>query len=178
MIEFLRRINNMSAFLSKIMRVEVKGGDAIANNRTEGKSNTGTYFLCSLKDWEKYEKFVPDDGSVEYFIDLGKVQAYKNSFGAAFFGRRNSYPDKMRNFEAFCDSLCAFVVNPQVVFTTRKNDSRVFLKFDSNTKSEVEKQLRDILYADLSYLVFELVNKTTCLVYPEINTSKTKEENE
>ena len=165
----------MSAFLSKIMRVEVKGGDAIANNRIEGKSNTGTYFMCSLKDWEKFEKFVPDDDSVEYFIDLKRVQIYKYAFGGAFFDRRNNYPDKMRNFEAFCDSLCAFVVNPQVVFTTRKNDSRVFLKFDNNTKTEIEKQLRDILYADLSLLVFEKVGPNKCLVYPEINPSQLKE---
>ncbi len=165
----------MSAFLNRIMKVEVKGGDAVPNNRKEGKSNTGTYFICSLKDREKYQAFIPDDGKMNFYIDLKRIQIYKKIFSFYFFKDRNLYPDKMRNFEAFCDSLCAFTENPKVIFTTRKNDQRVFLKFDNNIKSEVEKQLRDILYADLSNIVFELINENTCLVYPEVNLKEIKE---
>ena len=161
----------MSAFLSKIMRVEVKSGDAIANNRIEGKSNTGTYFLCSLKDWERFEKFVPDEKQVKYLLDLNRIEIYKNVFSALFYKIRDRYPDKMRNFEPYCDSLCCYVDNPEVIFTTRKNDSRVFLKFDNNCKSDLEKQFRDILYADLSLIVFELLDNGTCLIYPEVNPS-------
>ena len=159
----------MSAFLSKIMRVEVKGGDAIRNNRTEGKSNTGTYFLCSLKDWGKFEKFVPDDVQIKYLLDLKKIEIYKHSFSKLFYKLRDNYPDQMRNFEPYCDSLCCYVENPEVIFMTRKNDSRVFLKFDNNCKSDIEKQFRDILYADLSLIVFELLDNGTCLIYPEVN---------
>ena len=166
----------MSAFLSKIMRVEVKGGDAISNNRLEGKSNTGTYFICSSKDWDRFEEFVPDDKQVKYFLDLNRIEIYKNAFSKLFYKIRDRYPDQMRNFEPYCDSLCCYTSRPEVIFTTRKNDLRVFLKFDNNCKSELEKQFRDILYADLSLIVFELIDNCTCLIYPEINPNSVLKE--
>lgn len=159
----------MSATISKIMRVEVKNGDAVPNNRLKGKSNTGTYFICSSKDWLEFEEFLPEDKRVKYFIKLDQVEKYKNLFASLFYRFRDLYPDRMKNFEPYCESLYCYTEDPQVIFTLRKNDNRVFLKFDDNCKSGLERQFRDILYANLSYIVFEKVDDHKCYVYPEVN---------
>ena len=159
----------MSATITKIMRVEVKNGDAVPNNRLQGKSNTGTYFICSTKDWLEYEEFLPNDGSVKYFVSLEKVKEYKHLFASLFYKFRDLYPDKMKHFEPYCESLCCYTKNPEVVFTIRKNDQRIFLKFDDNCKSGLERQFRDILYANLSFIVFEKIDNNICLVYPEVD---------
>ena len=37
----------MVGVISKILKVSVTNGDAVAENRLGGRSNTGTYFICS-----------------------------------------------------------------------------------------------------------------------------------
>lgn len=157
----------MSAEKSEIIRISVTDGDAIETNRTAGKSNTGTYFVCSEKDWVKFEKFFPGNNSLEYRLDLRRIALYKSSFVSNFLSFKNNYSDKMRHFEDICDSLMAYFDNPIVKINTRKNDVRFFMKFDDNNR-EVERAVRGILYSKLSNLVFEM-SDGVCWIYPEIN---------
>ena len=48
----------MAAIKSKIMRVSVTNGDAINENRLKGKSNTGTYFICSTNQYDEFKEFI------------------------------------------------------------------------------------------------------------------------
>ena len=41
----------MSAFKRNIIYINVTRGDCVENNRKSGKSNTGTYFVCSKKNF-------------------------------------------------------------------------------------------------------------------------------
>ena len=155
----------MAAKLCDLMRVAVTGGDAIDKNRISGKSNTGTYFICSAKDWDNFSRFFKDD--MKYFLDTKKIPSYKVLFMSMFFKFKERYPDKMRHFEDICDSLMSYEENPEIFIGLRKNDVRVFMKFKDNDR-EVEHAIRGILYSDLSNIVFEYkTNK--CLIYPEVN---------
>lgn len=155
----------MSAKNIQLIRIAVTGGDAIENNRLTGKSNTGTYFICSSKDWDRFEMFFKPN--CKYFLDLNRIKAYKKVFSESFFKIRNLYPDSMKHFEDICDSLLSYSFNPEVFIELRNNDVRVFMKFVDNTR-DIERSLRGILYSELSNLVFEL-NGNTCLLYPEVN---------
>ena len=156
----------MSAKNIDLMRVAVTGGDAIDNNRLTGKSNTGTYFICSAKDWNSFSRFF--DETKKYYLDLKRIPIYKNTFIMLFFKYKHLYPDQMKHFEDICDSLMSYQENPELFIGLRNNDVRVFMKFKDNNR-EVEYALRGILYSELSNLVFENVSKNCCLIYPEVN---------
>lgn len=142
----------MSAFLSKVMRVEVNGGDAVANNRTKGRSNTGTYFISSSKNFDEFKEFF--EGINDYELDLKDLVEYKILFKTLFFSRRNEYPGKMRDFEETCDSLLLLEKNPHVKIGLRINDNRFFMRFINNN-GFVEMSLRNIIYSQLTTLVIE-----------------------
>lgn len=155
----------MAAKNYDLMKVAVTGGDAIGNNRLTGKSNTGTYFICSNKDWDKFSRFFGD--KIKYFLDVKKIQSYKILFMHKFFKFKDRYPDKMRHFEDICDSIMSYQNNPEVFVGIRNNDVRIFMKFIDNNR-EVEYALRGILYSNLSNLVFEH-RGDKCMIYPEVN---------
>ena len=155
----------MSAKKYELIRIAVTNGDAKENNRLAGKSNTGTYFICSVKDFDVYHSFFQKDKS--YYLDIKKVLSYKILFIECFFEFRALYPDGMRFFRDICDSLVRYNNNQEVFITIRQNDARVFMKFEDNNR-EVEYALRNILYSKLSNIVIENHNDYY-LIYPEIN---------
>jgi len=155
--------------------VAVTGGDAISTNRLSGKSNTGTYFISSKKDWPQFNNFFESGSPTIYKLDLRRVRAYKHSFKEFFFKKKDLYPDKMKNFENICDSLLMYKANPEIKFELRVNDTRIFLKFVDNS-NEIEYALRGIIYSNLTNIVF-IKNKNENLFYPEINF-ESKNENQ
>lgn len=159
----------MAAKIYDIMKVAVTGGDAIENNRIKGKSNTGTYFICSSKDWDKFSRFFSEN--IKYYLDIKRVSAYKTLFIEHFFRFKDLFPDRMRHFEDICDSLLCYEYNPEIFISLRNNDVRVFMRFKDNNR-EVEYALRGILYSNFSNLVFEYKGNK-CLIYPEINLEET-----
>lgn len=168
----------MAAGSSEIIRIAVTDGDAIETNRLSGKSNTGTYFICSKKDWPTFKKFFPNEKTLNYRLDIRRIKLYKTAFVDNFMSQKNKYPDQMKHFEDICDSLLSYIENPTIYIGTRNNDVRYFMKFESNIR-EVEFGVRGILYSKLSNIVLEL-RDDVCWVYPEINLSlinaKTKDE--
>lgn len=155
----------MAAKNYDLLKVAVTGGDAIDNNRLSGKSNTGTYFVCSSKDWEKFSRFFKD--GMKYYLDIKQIPNYKILFKSLFFQYKEKYPDQMRHFEDICDSLMSYQNDPQVFIGLRNNDVRVFMKFIDNNR-EVEYAFRGILYSNLTNIVFEYKGDR-CLIYPEVN---------
>lgn len=155
----------MSAKKLNSIVVAVTGGDAIATNRLSGKSNTGTYFISSKKNWREFSQFFNENEETMYTLDLKRIKAYKSSFIEMFFCKKDLYLDKMKNFENICDSLLLYRENPKIKFELRINDSRIFLKFADNNK-EVEYALRGIIYSNLTNLVFVKENQ---IFYLEVN---------
>ena len=102
----------MAAKNYDVMKIAVTGGDAIDNNRISGKSNTGTYFVCSAKDWPTFSRFF--DEQKKYFLDISKIYSYKILFLNMFFRFKDKFPDRMRHFEDICDSLMSYQNNPQI----------------------------------------------------------------
>ena len=143
----------MSAKKMNVLTVAVTGGDAIATNRLSGKSNTGTYFISSTKDWPTYREFFNKDSPTFYKLDLNRIKIYKSSFKEFFFEKRELYSDKMNSFETTCDSLLSYNNSPEIKFELRINDTRIFLKFENNS-NEVEYLLRKIIYSNLTNLIF------------------------
>lgn len=164
----------MSAILKKSVLIEVTRGDCLDKNRKSGKSNSGTYFLCSVKNFDEYEEYFNDKYSYE--VDLIQVEIYKKIFKEYFEKFKDEYNGKMLDFDTYCNYLLSLNTNPNVSITTRQNDSRIFMKFTENSNSIV-KAFRNLLYEDLSFIALEKNNKKI-LVYPVININKVKFENE
>ena len=166
----------MSAVNKTRMLIDVTRGDCVDDNRKNGKSNTGTYFVCSIKNFDEFEHFFQLTN--KYKIDLVKVDIYKTLFKQYFFQYKDEYIGKMKSFDIYINYLISQSEFPCVDITTRKNDTRVFMKFVDNTKPIVN-AFRHVLYEDLSFIVFEKRGETIYL-YPEINEtliSKKKFEN-
>ena len=147
----------MAAEIQKRVVVSVTDGDAIETNRLKGKSNTGTYFLCSRKDWAKFSTFFNENETTYYSLNLKKIKSYMLCFEEMFFSKRNDYQDKMANFHDICLSLLSYDEPINVGFQLRINDTRVFLKFVDNN-ADIERNLRGIIYSSLTCLVFEKNN--------------------
>lgn len=162
----------MAAIKSKIMRVNVTNGDAINENRLKGKSNTGTYFICSTNQYDEFKEFIEEFNC--YLIDQNKVKEYLILFKEYFFKTKNLYIDKMANFENYCFSLINSEYETKVNTSIRINDSRYFLRFQNNEDIYVN-SIRHILYGEISYLTFE-IRDNNCYIYPEINMDKVEEE--
>ena len=157
----------MSAIIYDAIKVAITDGDAIPSNRTQGKSNTGTYFLCSIKDWDFFKRFFPDDKPIIYSLCLKHLVSYKLSFINQFFHLRHLYNNNMDYFEDACDSLLNFKESIKVQFELRINDNRIFLKFKDNN-DDVALLLRNIFYSKLTNIVFEIKKKSR-IFYPEVN---------
>lgn len=154
----------MAATKSKIMRVSVTNGDAINENRLKGKSNTGTYFICSSKQYDDFKEFIEQHN--KYFIDKKKVYEYLLLFKIMYFKDKELYIDKMEYFEDYCHSLINSSDKAFLDISFRKNDSRYFLKFNNNDDIFAQ-SLRHILYGERSNLCFEIINDK-CYIYPEV----------
>ena len=157
----------MSAITKEILVVDVTRGDCVEDNRKEGKSNTGTYFLCSIKNFDEIESYF--NTSNIYKIDLFKVRIYKELFIQYFDSLKNEYIGKMSKFNTYADYILSCLEAPTVGVTLRKNDTRVFMRFVDNTNSIVS-AFRHLLYEDLSKICIEKRNDIY-FVYPEINES-------
>ena len=158
----------MAATKSKIMRVSVTNGDAINENRLKGKSNTGTYFICSTNQYDEFKEFFEDFDTC--YVESNKVQEYLVLFKEYFFEKKNLYIDKMENFENYCSSLISTNFEPTIKISMRVNDSRYFLRFQNNEDVYVN-AIRHVLYGEISFLTFEIKNNK-CYIYPEVNMSK------
>lgn len=155
----------MSAEIKKLVKIKVTGGDAVANNRVSGKSNTGTYFICSQKDFSEFQDFFKEP--FEYYLDINKINIYLTMINIFLKPKKDDYIDKMENFDEYCYSLMTLKNNPLLKGGLRINDTRYFLRFTENDNMIVDR-LRSILYADYSLITIE--NRQGCLyIYPEFN---------
>ena len=156
----------MSSKISTVVKVKVKNGDALQNNRTHGSSNTGTYFFASGSEFDRIDNLLKNCNS--YQIDPEKVKEYQILFKEYYFRFANKYPDNMRDFDNYCDTLIESCVDYEVGIGIRKNDNRYFLRFENNNDAVVN-DFRHILYGDLTSIVLEFTDNI-CKIYPIIST--------
>ena len=159
----------MAGVISKILKVSVTNGDAVAENRLGGRSNTGTYFICSNTAvfFEKFGDFFQD--GLIYRIDLDKIREYQLLLKHFIGDKKELYPDEMNSLNNYCSKLLE-IKEPLVVGVDKRiNDTRVFMKFENNDKY-IEKCFRHILYAEISEIVFEIKDGANiCFIYPLVN---------
>lgn len=165
----------MSANLYEEVLIDVTRGDCVDDNRKSGKSNTGTYFLCSIKNFDLYDDYFKDGN--KYKIDLVKFDIYRLLFEKYFFQYKDEYIGKMKTFNGYCDYILSQFESPEIRLSLRKNDSRVFMKFSDNTE-KITNAFRHVLYEDLSLIGITKKNNIY-YVYPVINlTFINKKKNE
>lgn len=157
----------MSAIKKEIVLVDVTRGDCLENNRKSGKSNTGTYFISSLKDYDRFKEYFLEEKN--FVINLVKIKEYMILFKYCFANRLDEYIGKGLDFESFCNYLLSLKNNPKVEITLRINDSRVFMRFKDNSNVVVN-AFRNLLYEDLTYICIEK-NGELFEVYPIINSA-------
>ena len=156
----------MAAKTIQAIRVAVTRGDCFEDNRPDGSSNTGTYFVSSLKDWPEFEPFFQLDS--KYYFSKKKIQIYKDTFGVICKKFQSVYPDKFSSLETYGVTFDGDEdFNHCCDIELRVNDSRVFMRFKDNSDLYV-KAFRHILYSDLSVIVLEITDKGIS-VYPEVD---------
>ncbi|QWB96603.1 hypothetical protein KHQ89_04045 [Mycoplasmatota bacterium] len=159
----------MASKITTRIIVDVKNGDVFDENRLtkingeRRKSNTGTYFLCSSKDYSEYLPFFSICDNYKFEID--KISEYRIVFKAKFYKDKDNYLDKMNNFDKYCDILVNTDYNSTNI-NLRQNDTRYFLRF-TNNKEELVDAFRHILYGDLSSIVLEF-DGNICSIYPVV----------
>lgn len=158
----------MSAIKKEKVLIDVTRGDCLEPNRKSGKSNTGTYFISSLKDYDVYRVYFEDEQ--KFVINLEKIKEYMILFKNLFMNKMDEYIGKGLNFDLFCNYLLSLKRNPKVEITLRINDSRVFMRFKDNTNAVVN-AFRNLLYEDLSHICIEKSNDLY-EVYPVIDSNK------
>lgn len=163
----------MSASKRDIMIVDVTKGDCLESNRKNGKSNTGTYFISSLKNFTDFEKFFSEN--IKYKIEVAKTLEYCCFFNTYFLKYKDEYVGKMFEFSHFANVFSLLTYCPEVNIDLRVNDNRVFMKFKNN-EGKLESSFRNLLYEDLSLICFERIDDIV-YVYPVINNKKFYEEN-
>ncbi len=162
----------MSAIKKELIIVDVTKGDCIEANRTSGKSNTGTYFVCQTNDYSKYEEFF--DVNNDYEVDKYKVTIYYDTFMKYFYSLRDYYNGKMKDVSYFADYLMNQMSNASVKITQRINDTRIFMRFENNQDSVVD-AFRKLLYENLSQICIEKVRTHKFKIYPIVNETTLKE---
>ncbi len=156
----------MSAIKKEVIIVDVTRGDCLEDNRISGKSNTGTYFISSLGDFDKFKAYFRNEDV--FVINLKKIIEYQVLFNNLFKCKMCDYYGKGLKFDDYCNYLISLNKNPLVEVTLRINDSRVFMRFKDNTNPIVN-SFRNLLYENLSFICIERVNDTN-EIYPLINT--------
>ena len=155
----------MSAIKNERILIDVTRGDCVDANRKSGKSNTGTYFVSSVKNFDEFLSYF-DDKNV-YKFDLIKLNLYVELFKKFFLDLKDEYIGKMSEFDSFSSYLLSLPENPNVGIVLRKNDSRIFMRFEDNTLPVIN-AFRNMLYENLSYIAIEKKN-IFYYVYPVIN---------
>ena len=158
----------MSEIKKEIIFIDVTKGDCLEPNRRNGKSNTGTYFISSLKDIDKYKEFVDENN--KYFLNLDKVYEYAVLFKNLPTSFLESYNGKGANFSTFSGYLTSLKNNPNIKVSTRINDSRVFLRFVDNGDPVVN-AFRNLLYEDISNICIEKTGNEF-EIYPYLNAKQ------
>lgn len=158
----------MSAYKKETLIVDVTRGDCLEANRKSGKSNTGTYFLSSSKDFEKIKSYFNNNNI--YLLDLNKIKEYGVLFKEFFINDLGNYNGKGLNFYEYLIYLLSLEDDQKVEIVLRINDTRVFMKFKNNTDVIVN-AFRNLLYEDISKICLEKHNDFY-YVYPVIDTSK------
>ena len=155
----------MAAEKPNLIRIAVTGGDALPDNRVKGKSNTGTYFLCSEQDWETFKPFFKK--GVEHFFDTTRIRAYCASFLEVFKNNAEAYPDRFASIADYGKFFSTGVLEKPTQVDLRINPPRIFMRFKDNSDPDVD-AFRHLLYAPISSIVMEL-KEGKCLIYPDIN---------
>ncbi len=158
----------MSAEKKELIYINVTNGDAVIENKKSGKSNTGTYFVSSLKDFDYFEDYLDSENFKTYTIDSKKVFEYKEAFKSFFMNDRNDFPDNMDSFEEYCNSLIENENPFKISIGLRINDSRVFMRFEENV-DVVANVFRRILYPERSIICLER-RGNNYFIYPIINS--------
>ena len=159
----------MASNITTKITISVKNGDVFDEmrlakpNGEKGRSNTGTYFLCSTKDFVKYKDFF--NNFKKYYFDVNKIKEYQVVFKAFYGDTKDKYLDQMINFDDYCNTLISSNTNITKM-NFRVNDTRYFLRFEENS-NELVKAFRHILYGEITNLVLEL-RENYCYIYPEI----------
>ncbi len=159
----------MASTITTKITVSVKNGDVYdemrlaKSNGEKGRSNTGTYFLCSTKDYSKFEDFF--NNCQKYYFDIQKIKEYQIIFKSFYGNTKDHYLDKMVNFDDYCNTLTSSNTNVTKM-NFRINDTRYFLRFEDNS-NELVKAFRHILYGEITNIVLEL-RGNDCYIYPEI----------
>jgi hypothetical protein len=159
----------MSAKFVYKLEVAVTNGDALLANKKTGKSNSGTYFICSLKDYDENIKAF-FDANVSYCMCVNKIEEYKTLIHELCFKDTSSFPGNVAEFDQYCNALSSQSSPIEVKVGLRFNDSRVFLRF-TNNKDPYVKALRSLLFGEVSELILEL-NGHNCEIYPDICSTK------
>lgn len=165
----------MASKINNRIIVDVTNGDVFDEMRLskddgkKGRSNTGTYFLCSLKNYDKYRYLF--DQCKNFYLDINKIKEYQILFKHFYGNMKDKYLDKMSNFDNYCDQI--YTANTTLIsgMNFRINDHRYFLRFDDNNELLV-KAFRHILYGDITQLVLDFVDDK-CYIYPEIKHQNT-----
>lgn len=155
----------MASKYTKNIIIEVKNGDALPNNRIDGKSNTGTYFLGSYKFFQTVKSLF--DNCISFQFDKTKIIEYKTLFQQYMYKQKDKYPDKLIFFERHSDKLVEICENYTVDVTIRNNDTRFFFRF-TNNDDEVVNEFRSILFGEISSIVLSFDNNK-CFIYPIIS---------
>lgn len=163
----------MSAIKKEQIIVDVTRGDCLEDNRKSGKSNTGTYFISSLGDFDKFKSYFEKEDN--FVLNLNKIREYQVLFNSFFKEKMDEYYGKGIRFDDFCNYLLSLNENPSVKVTLRINDSRVFMRFKDNTNSVVN-AFRNLLYEKLSFICIEKINGLN-EIYPVINCAEIVKKN-
>lgn len=158
----------MSAIKKEIVLVDVTRGDCLEPNRKSGRSNTGTYFVSSLKDFDTYKDFIGEDK--EYRLNLNKVREYSILFENLPTDFLDAYNGKGAKFKSFSNYLLSLDENPKIMLSLRINDSRVFMRFLNNTDPIIN-AFRNLLYEDISKICIEK-NDNQFAIYPYLNAKQ------
>ena len=147
------------------IRVAVTRGDCFPDNRPDGTSNTGTYFICSMKDWDAFKPFFQSD--CKYYFSTARTRIYMESLTAVAAKYKDVYPDKFASLKAYGKAFEEAAVNPSCEIAIRKNDVRVFMRFKDNSDVLVN-AFRHLLYSELSLITLEMTQNGIA-VYPEVD---------
>ena len=159
----------MAAKTVRLMRIAVTRGDCFSDNRPDGSSNTGTYFVSSHKDWPLFESFFTE-GS-KYYFSTAKIKMYVATLADLASQYQDVYPDKFASLSTFGSAFASAAKDPFCEIDLRKNDQRVFMRFKDNSDVLVN-AFRHILYSDLSLISMEITSKGVA-IYPEIDLEGT-----
>ncbi|MDY6393186.1 MAG: hypothetical protein SPL80_10185 [Bacilli bacterium] len=154
----------MAAKTVQAIRIAVTRGDCFEDNRPDGISNTGTYFISSLKDWSEFEPFFSPNA--KYYFSSKKIWIYNNTFADVCAKFKDVYPDKFSSLKTYGTLFnIEGDYDPYCEVELRINKPRIFMRFKDNLDIYV-KAFRHLLYSDLTVIVLEMTEKGIA-IYPE-----------